>query len=171
MGKALALLALALPLWEWGSCWGLGPGPGDLEKSPRSDPGPWEVLHRPRRSWVWNQFFVLEEYTGNEPLYVGKVSDTPPLTGSAAQRQNLPRTCGGWLKSTNRSRSSGCPAPLAALPRHWPIWLFSGVKVERQEAKRKSSPAANHELFFDRSFGLTRSDGADVNATSGFGRR
>lgn len=82
MGKALALLALALSLWEWGSCWGLGSDPEDLEKSPRSDPGPWEVLHRHRRSWVWNQFFVLEEYTGNEPLYVGKVSDTPPLTGS-----------------------------------------------------------------------------------------
>uniref|UniRef100_A0AAX7TFD4 Cadherin domain-containing protein n=1 Tax=Astatotilapia calliptera TaxID=8154 RepID=A0AAX7TFD4_ASTCA len=28
---------------------------------------------RNRRSWVWNQFFVLEEYTGNEPLYVGKL--------------------------------------------------------------------------------------------------
>lgn len=28
---------------------------------------------RRRRSWVWNQFFVLEEYTGDEPLYVGKV--------------------------------------------------------------------------------------------------
>lgn len=29
--------------------------------------------HRRKRSWVWNQFFVLEEYTGDEPLYVGKV--------------------------------------------------------------------------------------------------
>uniref|UniRef100_A0A3Q0R8Z3 Cadherin-12 n=1 Tax=Amphilophus citrinellus TaxID=61819 RepID=A0A3Q0R8Z3_AMPCI len=28
---------------------------------------------RRRRSWVWNQFFVLEEYTGDEPLYVGKL--------------------------------------------------------------------------------------------------
>lgn len=28
---------------------------------------------RRRRSWVWNQFFILEEYTGDEPLYVGKV--------------------------------------------------------------------------------------------------
>uniref|UniRef100_A0A674PPL7 Cadherin 7 n=1 Tax=Takifugu rubripes TaxID=31033 RepID=A0A674PPL7_TAKRU len=73
VGKALALLALAFPLWEWGSCWGLIQGSGELEKSPRSDPGPWEVLHRHRRSWVWNQFFVLEEYTGNEPLYVGKL--------------------------------------------------------------------------------------------------
>lgn len=72
--RALALLALLFPLWERG-CWGLSPSSGDLEKSPRSDPDPWEVLHRHKRSWVWNQFFVLEEYTGNEPLYVGKVSD------------------------------------------------------------------------------------------------
>lgn len=71
--RALAVLALLLPLREW-SCWGLNPSSGDLEKSPHSDPDPWEVLQRHKRSWVWNQFFVLEEYTGNEPLYVGKVS-------------------------------------------------------------------------------------------------
>ncbi|KAM5157665.1 cadherin-7 [Mantella aurantiaca] len=28
---------------------------------------------RTKRSWVWNQFFVLEEYTGSDPLYVGKL--------------------------------------------------------------------------------------------------
>lgn len=32
------------------------------------------LLQRAKRSWVWNQFFVLEEYTGLEPLYIGKVS-------------------------------------------------------------------------------------------------
>ncbi|KAJ8376892.1 hypothetical protein SKAU_G00074720 [Synaphobranchus kaupii] len=32
-----------------------------------------ELLHRARRGWVWNQFFVLEEYTGLEPLYIGKL--------------------------------------------------------------------------------------------------
>lgn len=32
-------------------------------------------LQRVKRGWVWNQFFVLEEYTGLEPLYIGKVSD------------------------------------------------------------------------------------------------
>lgn len=32
------------------------------------------LLHRVKRGWVWNQFFVLEEYTGLEPLYIGKVS-------------------------------------------------------------------------------------------------
>lgn len=30
-------------------------------------------LPRQKRNWVWNQFFVLEEYTGADPLYVGKV--------------------------------------------------------------------------------------------------
>ncbi|XP_078541886.1 cadherin-20 [Lissotriton helveticus] len=33
-----------------------------------------QLLHRRlKRSWVWNQFFVLEEYTGSDPLYVGKL--------------------------------------------------------------------------------------------------
>lgn len=31
------------------------------------------LAHRQKRSWVWNQFFVLEEFTGDEPLYVGKL--------------------------------------------------------------------------------------------------
>uniref|UniRef100_A0A8C2XDF1 Cadherin 7 n=1 Tax=Cyclopterus lumpus TaxID=8103 RepID=A0A8C2XDF1_CYCLU len=69
---ALALLALLCPLRERG-CWGLNPSSGDVEKSPHSDPDPWGALHRHKRSWVWNQFFVLEEFTGNEPLYVGKL--------------------------------------------------------------------------------------------------
>lgn len=29
--------------------------------------------HRPKRGWIWNQFFVLEEHIGPEPQYVGKV--------------------------------------------------------------------------------------------------
>ncbi|KAJ8393706.1 hypothetical protein AAFF_G00057590 [Aldrovandia affinis] len=32
-----------------------------------------QTLRRARRGWVWNQFFVLEEYTGLEPLYIGKL--------------------------------------------------------------------------------------------------
>ncbi|TRY58535.1 hypothetical protein DNTS_016346 [Danionella cerebrum] len=31
---------------------------------------------RVKRGWVWNQFFVVEEYTGTEPLYVGKSGTT-----------------------------------------------------------------------------------------------
>ncbi|XP_018551424.2 LOW QUALITY PROTEIN: cadherin-18-like [Lates calcarifer] len=29
--------------------------------------------HRPKRGWIWNQFFVLEEHIGPEPQYVGKL--------------------------------------------------------------------------------------------------
>lgn len=36
-------------------------------------------IHRIKRGWVWNQFFVLEEYMGSEPQYVGKVSETKSL--------------------------------------------------------------------------------------------
>uniref|UniRef100_A0A4W3J7Q4 Cadherin-22 n=1 Tax=Callorhinchus milii TaxID=7868 RepID=A0A4W3J7Q4_CALMI len=38
---------------------------------------------RVKRGWVWNQFFVVEEYTGTEPLYVGKIhSDSDKGDGS-----------------------------------------------------------------------------------------
>ncbi|KAG9337527.1 hypothetical protein JZ751_028634, partial [Albula glossodonta] len=37
--------------------------PGDTEA---------EVHHRPKRGWIWNQFFVLEEHIGPEAQYVGK---------------------------------------------------------------------------------------------------
>lgn len=40
------------------------------EKDGRRSP----YLRRAKRGWVWNQFFVLEEYTGLDPLYIGKVS-------------------------------------------------------------------------------------------------
>ncbi|XP_077053809.1 cadherin 22 [Siphateles boraxobius] len=37
-------------------------------------PEQWAMSHeRVKRGWVWNQFFVVEEYTGTEPLYVGKI--------------------------------------------------------------------------------------------------
>ncbi|XP_075702834.1 cadherin-22 isoform X1 [Rhinoderma darwinii] len=42
-----------------------------------------EVSGRVKRGWVWNQFFVVEEYTGTEPLYVGKIhSDSDEGDGS-----------------------------------------------------------------------------------------
>lgn len=47
-----------------------------------------DKLHqRMKRSWVWNQFFVLEEYTGTDPLYVGKVR--PTSGGYLAERIDL----------------------------------------------------------------------------------
>uniref|UniRef100_A0AC11D323 Cadherin 9 n=2 Tax=Caprinae TaxID=9963 RepID=A0AC11D323_SHEEP len=31
-----------------------------------------KMLHRTKRGWMWNQFFLLEEYTGTDTQYVGK---------------------------------------------------------------------------------------------------
>ncbi|MCJ8738673.1 hypothetical protein PDJAM_G00038450 [Pangasius djambal] len=35
--------------------------------------GETEVHHRPKRGWIWNQFFVLEEHIGPDSQYVGKL--------------------------------------------------------------------------------------------------
>lgn len=34
------------------------------------------ILHRAKRGWVWNQMFVLEEFSGRDPILVGRVSDS-----------------------------------------------------------------------------------------------
>ena len=66
---ALSVLAL-LPQGMLGS-----PGAVDAEEEEEKvGAGSQAVLRRVKRGWVWNQFFVLEEYMGMEPLYIGKVS-------------------------------------------------------------------------------------------------
>uniref|UniRef100_A0A3B5AJ71 Cadherin 12 n=1 Tax=Stegastes partitus TaxID=144197 RepID=A0A3B5AJ71_9TELE len=49
---------------------------GQLEHA-RSSAGPMRNgaagFQRVKRGWVWNQFFVLEEYMGSDPQYVGKL--------------------------------------------------------------------------------------------------
>ncbi|GAA6106665.1 cadherin-18 [Tachysurus ichikawai] len=39
----------------------------------RTKDGETEVHHRPKRGWIWNQFFVLEEHIGPDAQYVGKL--------------------------------------------------------------------------------------------------
>ncbi|XP_069489936.1 cadherin-24 isoform X2 [Ambystoma mexicanum] len=48
--------------------------PSMAEKSPgaAASASP-EPLPRAKRSWVWNQFFVIEEYAGPEPVLIGKL--------------------------------------------------------------------------------------------------
>lgn len=41
-------------------------GPGEAASGAR-------LLKRVRRGWMWNQFFLQEEYTGNDYQYIGKV--------------------------------------------------------------------------------------------------
>uniref|UniRef100_A0A452QP81 Cadherin-24 n=1 Tax=Ursus americanus TaxID=9643 RepID=A0A452QP81_URSAM len=57
-------------LGGWG-CMGRLAAPARAWTGSRGSPGP--VLLRNRRSWVWNQFFVIEEYAGPEPVLIGKL--------------------------------------------------------------------------------------------------
>ncbi|XP_015976725.2 cadherin-22 isoform X2 [Rousettus aegyptiacus] len=65
----LLLLLLTPPIPLLGHLWAAGtptPAPGAQQDGTLS-------MGRVKRGWVWNQFFVVEEYTGTEPLYVGKI--------------------------------------------------------------------------------------------------
>ncbi|XP_030300721.1 cadherin-12 isoform X2 [Calypte anna] len=72
---------LSLLLWvlfDGGLLTPLHPQPQQtLEGEPRQNvvpvPGRRSSAQRVKRGWVWNQFFVLEEYMGSEPQYVGKL--------------------------------------------------------------------------------------------------
>ncbi|CAM9195556.1 unnamed protein product, partial [Lampetra fluviatilis] len=44
---------------------------------------------RTPRSWVWNQFFVVEEYTGTEPIKVGRVFVMRRLDRESRDRYRL----------------------------------------------------------------------------------
>lgn len=79
MSKAKNLLGLGVSLYFWGlmdlTTTVLSGSPKPLPEGQEDNLS--DKLHqRMKRSWVWNQFFVLEEYTGTDPLYVGKVRPT-----------------------------------------------------------------------------------------------
>ncbi|OWK09218.1 hypothetical protein Celaphus_00006449 [Cervus elaphus hippelaphus] len=57
-------------LGGWG-CMGRLAAPARAWAGSRGRPEP--SLLRTRRSWVWNQFFVIEEYAGPEPVLIGKL--------------------------------------------------------------------------------------------------
>ncbi|XP_032760705.1 cadherin-22 [Rattus rattus] len=72
-GAALSpVLLLLLLLQLLGHLWAAStPAPSSL--SPGTQQDNQLGAGRVKRGWVWNQFFVVEEYTGTEPLYVGKI--------------------------------------------------------------------------------------------------
>ncbi|XP_056666015.1 cadherin-24 isoform X2 [Monodelphis domestica] len=57
-------------LGSWG-CTGRLVAPAQAWAGIREGQGP--TLLRARRSWVWNQFFVIEEYAGPEPVLIGRL--------------------------------------------------------------------------------------------------
>ncbi|KAL4635401.1 cadherin-7-like [Arapaima gigas] len=69
--SSVAGLVALLLCYSWDTeSMALSPNSGPLRQETEAAGG---AQRRLKRSWVWNQFFVLEEYTGNDPLYVGKV--------------------------------------------------------------------------------------------------
>ncbi|KAL2085799.1 hypothetical protein ACEWY4_019119 [Coilia grayii] len=60
---------------------GAGPGAGTATAT---GPGSMELLlRRSKRGWAWNQFYLMEEYMGDGPQYVGKLhSDQDPGDGT-----------------------------------------------------------------------------------------
>ncbi|XP_053427419.1 cadherin-20 isoform X2 [Nycticebus coucang] len=77
MSNAKSWLGLGMSLYFWGLMdlmttvlSGTPTTRGELEALLSDKP---QSHQRTKRSWVWNQFFVLEEYTGTDPLYVGKL--------------------------------------------------------------------------------------------------
>lgn len=48
------------------------------------------LKRREKRGWVWNQFFVLEEYAEEKPLYVGKVWWTPTSAIHSKEARKYP---------------------------------------------------------------------------------
>lgn len=83
---------LLLAQWDMG-CWGM-----TLNSVPLRPASPKPItaslgasLQRHKRNWVWNQFFVLEEYTGDDPLYVGKVRQNIS-SGSDIMMYRVPRS-------------------------------------------------------------------------------
>uniref|UniRef100_A0A671T705 Cadherin-12-like n=1 Tax=Sinocyclocheilus anshuiensis TaxID=1608454 RepID=A0A671T705_9TELE len=73
------LLLFLCFLFEQSSCAPFQSRPG--QEWPHSQTGPSAAgrnggsrgFQRVKRGWVWNQFFVLEEYMGSDPQYVGKL--------------------------------------------------------------------------------------------------
>uniref|UniRef100_A0A3P8QTE5 Cadherin domain-containing protein n=1 Tax=Astatotilapia calliptera TaxID=8154 RepID=A0A3P8QTE5_ASTCA len=58
------------------------------------------LLSRAKRGWVWNQMFVLEEFSGPDPILVGRVS--PKLdTGSSAIVRGLAGEGAGTIFAIN----------------------------------------------------------------------
>ncbi|TSO57290.1 Cadherin-24 [Bagarius yarrelli] len=71
-------------VWEPSVTWPLHGGHGLVFQEMEEDGGEkWNPRERDasrsrsRRSWIWNQFFVIEEYAGPEPVLIGRTVSEP----------------------------------------------------------------------------------------------
>uniref|UniRef100_A0A8D3E127 Cadherin-6 n=1 Tax=Scophthalmus maximus TaxID=52904 RepID=A0A8D3E127_SCOMX len=68
--QVLLLLLMLSVLWPSSA---LPFAPGNIGKLFGMAESDGRILQRSKRGWMWNQFFLLEEYTGNDHQYVGKL--------------------------------------------------------------------------------------------------
>ncbi|KAJ8387625.1 hypothetical protein AAFF_G00151750 [Aldrovandia affinis] len=68
------------------------------EEEDGQDQGGAETRSRSRRSWIWNQFFVIEEYSGPEPVLIGRQDNDPKHTL---------KLCKNYLLHTDMDRGDG----------------------------------------------------------------
>uniref|UniRef100_A0A9J7Y9E4 Cadherin 18 n=1 Tax=Cyprinus carpio carpio TaxID=630221 RepID=A0A9J7Y9E4_CYPCA len=57
------------------------PSPTFIHNQTKLPDGDKDSHHRPKRGWIWNQFFVLEEHFGPDAQYVGKGTSITPSAG------------------------------------------------------------------------------------------
>uniref|UniRef100_A0A9J7XT65 Cadherin 18 n=1 Tax=Cyprinus carpio carpio TaxID=630221 RepID=A0A9J7XT65_CYPCA len=79
------------------------PSPTFTHNQTKLPDGDKDSHHRPKRGWIWNQFFVLEEHIGPDAQYVGKVSSG--------------QLCRTWTEKLERC------TPSSSKPKTWPALL------------------------------------------------
>ncbi|CAB1440583.1 unnamed protein product [Pleuronectes platessa] len=84
--KQVVLLLLLSVLWPSSA---LPFTPGNIGKLFGMAESDGRILQRSKRGWMWNQFFLLEEYAGNDHQYVGKIRGalvSPPVQQHSKDR-------------------------------------------------------------------------------------
>ncbi|XP_069469891.1 cadherin-18 isoform X2 [Ambystoma mexicanum] len=129
-----------------------------------------EVHHRPKRGWVWNQFFVLEEHLGPDPQYVGKLHSNSDkgdgsvkyiLTGEGAGRIFIIDDTTGDIHATtslDREQKSQYVLHAQAIDR----WTNEALEPESEFIIKVQDINDNAPEFSDGPFVVTVPEMSDV---------
>ncbi|XP_069469893.1 cadherin-18 isoform X3 [Ambystoma mexicanum] len=132
-----------------------------------------EVHHRPKRGWVWNQFFVLEEHLGPDPQYVGKLHSNSDkgdgsvkyiLTGEGAGRIFIIDDTTGDIHATtslDREQKSQYVLHAQAIDR----WTNEALEPESEFIIKVQDINDNAPEFSDGPFVVTVPEMSDVGTS------
>ncbi|KAM9323061.1 cadherin-18-like [Pholidichthys leucotaenia] len=129
--------------------------------------------HRPKRGWIWNQFFVLEEHIGPEPQYVGKLHSNSDkgdgtvryiLSGEGAGSIFIIDETTGDIhavKSLDRERKSQYVLHARAVDR----WTNRSLEAESEFIIKVQDVNDNAPTFPDGPFSATVPEMSDVGTS------